>query len=74
MKNFDVIKLPMWFPSIDKLEHWSFDTAKEVAIFMWGRSIGKYAIYKHGELAFLSHVYSDVSGLEKYLDGDIYNG
>jgi hypothetical protein len=49
-------------------KEFKFTDANDVAIFMWGRSAGKYLIYKNGNLAYLSHLYADVSKLEKYLD------
>ncbi len=46
-------------------------TARDVAIHMWGKSMGKHLIYKNGKLAYLAHLYPDLDFLEEYLSGDI---
>jgi len=48
--------------------YWGFDTAGEVAGFLWGKSIGKYLIYKYGHLVFVAHLYHDVKELKKCLE------
>ena len=68
---FDIIKIPDRYPTIMTPECWEFKTPQEVGTFMWGRSTGQYIIYKNGELAYLHHLYANISELEIYLSGDI---
>jgi hypothetical protein len=69
---FDIYKLPNKLPFvIPEDQHWTFDTARDVAFFMWGRSMMKHAIYRNGEFAYLAYLYPDVEALQKYLEGDI---
>jgi len=48
--------------------YWSFNSAHDVATFMWGRSIGEHLIYKYGHLVFVAHLYHAISELEECLD------
>lgn len=46
-----------------------FKTAHDVAMYMWGRSIGKHLIYKNGQLAYLSYLHRSYDELLDYLAG-----
>ena len=45
---------------------WTFENAHEAALFMWGRSMSRYAIFKGGKIADTEDV-GDIQELEKLL-------
>jgi hypothetical protein len=70
MDKFNILEIPKTFPSFFT-DYYEYDNAKDTANFFWGRSTGQYIIYKNGKLAYLHHMYPNISDLEKYLSGDI---
>jgi hypothetical protein len=72
MNKFDVYKLPETLPfEIPENKHWSFNSAFDVALFMFGHYNSKYAIYKDGKLAVHTFMFPKPEHLQKYLEGDI---
>ena len=70
--KFDVFKLPNNLPFIiSDNQHWIFDSAKDVSVFMWGRSGMKHAIYRDGEFAYLAYLFANIEALQEYLEGDL---
>jgi hypothetical protein len=68
MDTFDILQIPEEFPNDFCFKtHWKFFDAEKVSTFMWGRSLGNYAIYKNGNLASLTHLYPDMLDLKNYL-------
>lgn len=70
--KFDVFKLPNKLPfAVFDDNHWTFDSARDVAFFMWGRSPMKHIIYRDGEFAYLAYLFANVEALQEYLEGDL---
>jgi hypothetical protein len=70
MDEFVIIRISDDYPPrYDNLNF--FYTAKDVAVFMWGKPSGKYIIYKNNRLAHYAHLYPDIDFLEEYLSGNV---
>ena len=60
------------YPNGTPLENkWEFDTARDVAFFMYGRWSDKYVVYKNGDYAPFIYQFPNVEELQKYLEDDI---
>ena len=74
MDKFDVIKIYTKYPYPDGTpleKQWKFDTAKDVAFFMYGRWSDKYVVYKNGVYAPFIYQFPNIEELQKYLEDDI---
>jgi hypothetical protein len=74
MDKFVIVKIytKYPYPNGTPLEYqWEFETAREVAFFLWGRWADKYVVYKNGKYCPFTHQYPTIEDLERYLIGDI---
>lgn len=72
MDEFLVVRIPDKYEDLLKIATvYGFFSAKDVAMFMWGKSMGKHIIYKNGKHAYLAHVYPEIFELQHYLEGEI---
>lgn len=67
MEKYIVVAIPENLDDDILEEVFSSDFEKDIGSFMWGRSSGKYAIYKNRKLARLAHICSEIQELESYL-------
>jgi hypothetical protein len=74
LDKFHVVKVytKYPYPSDNPIEgRWEFESARDVAFFMFGRWPDKYIIYKNGKYCPFVYQHQIVEDLEKYLSGDV---
>jgi hypothetical protein len=67
MDRYTIVEIPEYLEDDTFKKVFSSDAAEDIGSFMWGRSSGKYAIYKYDRLAPAAHICSEIQELISYL-------
>ena len=67
--KYVIIKLPEYLDADEVTEEvFSSDSAKDIGVYLWGKYIGEYAIYKNNKLARSAYACGSISELEYHLE------